>query len=172
MKEITLDDITAPISIVEHLTDVFTNAIASALPDLPNAPEALIAPGTNAKFGDYQCNSSMQLAGLLKGVATSQGSKPSSPRDIATKILENLPKSPLIEKCDIAGPGFINIYLTRAYAEKVLSSLLLNGIQPPKQDLKTVVVDFSSPNIGKENFLVLLIELGCNYMFFAFIFCL
>lgn len=90
----------------------------------------------------------MQLAILLKNGA-SKDPKPLSPRDIATKILENLSKSPLVEKCDIAGPGFINIYLPKAYAEKVLATILLNGLQAAKSDRKRVVVDFSSPNIGK-----------------------
>lgn len=86
----------------------------------------------------------MQLAKLL----ASPGSKPQSPRDIAIQIMANLPKSPLINKCEIAGPGFINIYLERAYAEQALTSILSNGVQPPKVDRLRVVVDFSSPNIG------------------------
>lgn len=87
----------------------------------------------------------MQLAKTL----AAPGTKPPSPRDIAVKILENLPKSPLVAKCEIAGPGFLNVYLERSYAERALTSILQNGVQPPKFRKQRVIVDFSSPNIGK-----------------------
>lgn len=143
-----MDTIDAPISILGHLTQVFTAAIAAAFPELSNPPEAVVAVGTNPKFNDYQCNSSMQLAGLLKSVYAAKGGKPPPPREIATKLIENLPKSPLIEKIDISGPGFINIFISKDYPEKILTSFLLNGIRPPKHTPKRVIVDFSAPNIG------------------------
>lgn len=88
---------------------------------------------------------------LLKNSAEvkSGAVKVPAPRDIGTKILENLPASPLIAKCDVSGPGFVNIHLARSYAETALTSILLNGLQPPKFAKKCVVVDFSSPNIGR-----------------------
>lgn len=143
----SIQQIDGPIPITDHLVDIFSAAIASAFPEIVNAPLAIIAPGTNPKFGDYQCNSSIGIVKLLGN--TGGVKKPPSPRDIALKILENLPTSPVIEKCDVAGPGFINIYLSRSYAETALISVLLNGVQPPKLEKKRVIVDFSSPNIGK-----------------------
>ena len=127
-------------------------AIGAAFPELPNPPDSAVVVGTNAKFNDYQCNSSMQLAALLKPVYAAKGAKPPPPRDIALKILENLPPTPLIDRVDISGPGFINIFLSKAYPEKILNSILLNGVQPPKHAKKRVVVDFSSPNIGKKSY--------------------
>lgn len=124
-------------------------AIAAAFPDIPNPPEAAVVVGTNAKFNDYQCNSSMQLAQFLKPIYVAKGAKPPPPRDIALKIIENMPPTPLIERVNTSGPGFINIFLSKAYPEKILNSFLLNGIQPPKHPKKRVIVDFSSPNIGK-----------------------
>lgn len=138
-------EIDAPISITDHLVQLFSAAIASAFPEAINLPQAIIASVSNAKFGDYQCNSSMQLSKIL----ATPGTKPLSPRDIAVKILDHLPKSPLVAKCEIAGPGFINVYLERSYAERALTSILQNGVQPPKVHKQRVVVDFSSPNIGK-----------------------
>lgn len=149
MKPLDLQKIDAPISILNHLTQIFTVAIASAFPELPSPPEAVVAVGLNAKFNDYQCNSSMPLAALLKGIYAAKGEKPPSPRDIATKLIECVPKSPLIETMNISGPGFINIFLSKAYPEKILTSFLLNGVQPPKCTRKKVIVDMSSPNIGK-----------------------
>lgn len=146
-KSISLnfDNINTPISITDHLIDVFSYAINKAFPTSSNLPPAVITPVSNAKFGDYQCNSSMALVKLL----AVPGAKPPSPRDVATKILENVPKSPLIAKCDIAGPGFINVFLERSYAKQALTSILTNGVQPPEVNRQRVVVDFSSPNIGK-----------------------
>lgn len=145
------DPVDRPIPVVGHLTETFSAAIAAAYPNLHNVPPAVIAPGTNPKFGDYQCNSAMSIVALIKSsdeVKSGALKKVPSPRDVGVKILENLPYSPLIAKCDVAGPGFVNIYLDRAYAEVALTSVLINGVQPPKFAKQRVVVDFSSPNIG------------------------
>lgn len=150
LKPLDLDTMQNPISILDHLTKIFNAAIASAFPELPNPPEAAVAFSVNSKYNDYQCNSSMQLAGLLKGIYAAKGGKPPPPRDIALKLIEHLPKTPIIEKMDVSGPGFINIFLSKAYPEKILTSFLLNGVQPPQYTKKRVVIDFSSPNIGKD----------------------
>lgn len=142
---LNLDEIDSPISITDHLVQLFSAAIDLAFPEATNSLPAIITPVSNPKFGDYQCNSSMQLS---KTLATS-GTKPLSPRDIAVKILDNLPKSPLVAKCEIAGPGFLNVYLERSYAERALTSILQNGVQPPKFHRQRAIVDFSSPNIGE-----------------------
>lgn len=47
-------------SMQEALTALFATAIEAAYPDLPDAP-VIINPSTNAKFGDYQCNSAMSI---------------------------------------------------------------------------------------------------------------
>lgn len=74
-----------------------------------------------------------------------------SPREIAQKIVDNVPPHILIDKLEIAGPGFINIYLSREYGEKILNNIFERGLQPPSLEKKLrVLVDFSSPNIAKE----------------------
>src|SRR3954449_9294577 len=52
--------------------------------------------------GDYSCNLAMQLAKPLRR----------SPRDIAAVLAEALLASPYLEKVEIAGAGFINLFLT------------------------------------------------------------
>lgn len=64
--------------------------------------------------------------------------------------MQNLPASPIVEKCDVAGAGFINIFLSRTYAANAITTILRDGVQPPVTKRKRVVVDFSSPNIAKE----------------------
>lgn len=131
-------------SVLKHLTEVFTNAISSAYPNLPNAPTVL-TESTKLAFGDYQCNSAMPISQLLKA----QNVK-TNPREIANKILENVPHSPLISKMEIAGAGFINVFLDKDYPARAIKSILLDGVQPPPMKRQKVVIDFSSPNIAKE----------------------
>lgn len=132
-------------NINQRLQGIFEVAIRTSFPDLEDPPLAL-APNQQAKFGDYQCNSAMAMAQLLKA----KGMK-INPREIAEKIIQSLPENELIQKTEIAGPGFINIHLKKTFASKLLSNLLMNGVQPPPLAAKKkVVVDFSSPNIAKE----------------------
>ncbi|XP_064205750.1 arginine--tRNA ligase, cytoplasmic [Anguilla rostrata] len=135
----------AMININQRLQGVFGDAIRAAFPDVENPP-LTISPNQQAKFGDYQCNSAMGMAQIMKA----NGLKV-SPREIAEKIVQNIPDNDLIEKTEIAGPGFINVHLKKAFVSKLLTNLLVNGVQPPPlESKKRVVVDFSSPNIAKE----------------------
>nr|XP_023020401.1 arginine--tRNA ligase, cytoplasmic [Leptinotarsa decemlineata] len=133
-------------SINEILTNLFSVAITNAFPDIVDPPIVIALSGSNPKFGDYQCNSAMQLANIYK-----QMGKKVAPRDIGQKILENIPPHELIDKLEIAGPGFINIYLDKSFGLKNLSTIFEKGVQPPHIPKKLkVLVDFSSPNIAKE----------------------
>jgi len=51
-------------SIQEMLNQIFFSAIVAAYPDLPEAP-VVIMPSSNAKFGDYQCNSAMSMSQVI-----------------------------------------------------------------------------------------------------------
>lgn len=128
---------------LKYLNEVFSSAIQAAYPALSNAP-TVITDSTKPQFGDYQCNSAMQVSQLLKA----QNVK-ASPRDVATKILENV-ESLLISKMEIAGPGFINIFITKDYVVSAVSSIIKDGVQPPSAKRMRVVVDFSSPNTAKQ----------------------
>ncbi|XP_015114431.1 arginine--tRNA ligase, cytoplasmic [Diachasma alloeum] len=133
------------ISIYNELEKLFLEAINKTYPDLVDPP-VVITQSKDAKFGDYQFNSAMPLAKLLAG----QGTK-ASPRDVASAIFPNVSPSPLIEKLEIAGPGFINIFLKRDFGLDALKNLLKAGrVPPPAVDKQRIVVDFSSPNIAKE----------------------
>ena len=54
-------------------------------------------------------------------------------------------------KCEISGPGFINIYLSKVFAQNELKKLVNSGVKSPYVgSAKKVIIDFSSPNIAKE----------------------
>ena len=128
-------------NIILHLLEQFKTAVAAAFPELKD--ESIeIFQSSQEKFGDYQFNSSMKLAKILK----------SSPRDVAGKIIEHLPADPTISKLEIAGPGFVNITIDPAYISKTVQAMSLDpylGIDISKNKHK-IIVEFSSPNIAKE----------------------
>ncbi|CAF1207910.1 unnamed protein product, partial [Didymodactylos carnosus] len=75
-----------------------------------------------------------------------------NPKQIAETIAKHIPKHSIIDKFDISGPGFINIYISTVFVSTQIRKILLNGVLPPNVNstTKKVVIDFSSPNIAKE----------------------
>ncbi|XP_017875800.1 arginine--tRNA ligase, cytoplasmic [Ceratina calcarata] len=133
------------ISIYDTLQNLFTKAILTVYPDVCDPP-IIITSITNPKFGDYQCNSAMPLCKQLSsnGIQT-------NPRDVANNIMSKVETSDLISKLEVAGAGFINVYLKKEFAQRILSSLVKSGkVSPPYVKKQRVVIDFSSPNIAKE----------------------
>jgi arginyl-tRNA synthetase len=102
---------------------------------------AAVRPSTDPKFGDYQANGCMALAKTLGR----------NPRELAALIAASLDLSPLADKPEIAGPGFLNVRLREEWVVDALGELLADpglGVSPPDQP-RSVVVDFSSPNVAK-----------------------
>ncbi len=98
-------------------------------------------PTANENFGDFQCNAAMSLSKTLK----------MSPRDIAQKFSSEVVLPDYIEKVEIAGPGFINVYIKNSalsyHLEKLTNDTYLGIDQIGKN--KTVIIDYSSPNVAK-----------------------
>lgn len=103
--------------------------------------EAQVRHSSQAQFGDYQANGIMSVAKQI-GV---------SPRQLAEKVLPLLSLGEMVRKVEIAGPGFINIFLNSRWlakeAERALSApkLGVTTVEP-----KTIVIDYSAPNVAKE----------------------
>lgn len=102
--------------------------------------EPQVRQSAKVQFGDYQANGMMAVAKTGYG-----------PRQLAEQVLTHLDLSGIASKVEIAGPGFINIFLEPAFlAEQVqqaLASERLGVSQPTRQ---TIVVDYSAPNVAKE----------------------
>ncbi|KAL1097335.1 hypothetical protein V6Z11_D05G028500 [Gossypium hirsutum] len=116
---------------------------------VPNEADVdpLIAACTG-KFGDYQCNNAMGLWSKIKG----KGTQFRGPPAVGEAIKNNLPTSEMIDSCSVAGPGFVNVVLSKNWMAKSIQMMLIEGIDTwaPQPPVKTAVVDFSSPNIAKE----------------------
>ncbi|MFM2481772.1 arginine--tRNA ligase [Celerinatantimonas sp. YJH-8] len=73
------------------------------------------------------------------------------PRDFAQMIIEHLPTSDLVEKTEIAGPGFINFYLNSNWLASQVEQMSHSATLGVQQDQhQTIVVDYSAPNVAKE----------------------
>ena len=99
-----------------------------------------IENSTKKEFGDFQTNFAMMNSKAIG----------KNPREIATTLVENFKENDLIEKLEIAGPGFINIHLKNNFLNNELKK-----IDNEKYDFsflnvdETVIIDYSSPNIAK-----------------------
>lgn len=115
-------------------------AVVSGLEDC----NANVVTASKPEFGDYQANGVMAIAKQMR----------SNPREIAQKVVEQLQSQslPIVDKLEIAGPGFINIHLADDHmlsdANAVLQnpdSFISRSASPQK-----IAVDYSSPNLAKE----------------------
>ncbi|VFQ63033.1 unnamed protein product [Cuscuta campestris] len=137
----------SPGSVKEQLARLFDESLRATFPDeLDVQPQ--IAVCNNPRFGDYQCNNAMSVWAKIK----SRSSQFKGPQPVGQAIMHNLPQSEVIEKCSIAGPGFVNVVLSRQWIAQSIQKMLIYGIETwaPKLSVKRTIVDFSSPNIAKE----------------------
>ncbi len=127
--------------VVDILEERISEAMAAAVGRDDCA--AIVRPSTDPKFGDYQANGVMGLAKKLK----------TNPRKLAEEIVKNLDLDDICEPPEVAGPGFINLRLKPEFlADRLLEiNKTSAGLGIDKVAVtKTIVVDFSSPNIAKQ----------------------
>ncbi len=105
----------------EHVADLITQALAQ-LRQAEGWPQELqpnvqVERTRDASHGDLASNVALTLAKPLKA----------KPRDIAERLIAALPASPKVAKAEIAGPGFINFFLSDDAATSVVSDILAAG---------------------------------------------
>jgi arginyl-tRNA synthetase len=105
---------------------------------------AIVRPASDAKFGDYQANGVMALAKQMK----------TNPRKLAEDVVAKIELDDICEPPEVAGPGFINLRLKTDFIAERLLEINTDcedrlGIDKTDES-KTIVVDFSGPNIAKQ----------------------
>jgi len=140
--------------ITEDLKQIILKAVESSGFKVDEEKIKLEHP-SDVNFGDYSTNIAMSLARLRQGYDGQAKSEKKNPRELAEKILRQAQdiNCDFIEKIEIAGAGFINFYLKPEYLIKEAESInyeieFRNRLNEYGKG-KTVVIDYSAPNIAK-----------------------
>ena len=121
-----------------NVRQLVANQLEKAITEITNEySPAMVVPASRPEFGDYQANGIMAAAKKLK----------KKPRDIASLVIEAAELNNIVENAEVAGPGFINLFLNRKFLSKSLSN---TALVTPLNHTQKVVVDYSSPNLAKE----------------------
>jgi arginyl-tRNA synthetase len=122
--------------ILQALTSAYENGLFTS----PNFPDFVIEIPKNLTHGDYSCNVAMVSAAVQK----------MPPRKIAESIIQNIQNTEgLIDRVDIAGPGFINFYLRPESWTRFVKKVHEQGVRYGSENIgngKKIQVEFVSSN--------------------------
>ena len=126
-----------------NVLETLRQAFAAATPEGgdPRAFALAVRSSTDPKFGDYQANGCMAIAKAAK----------KNPREMALEVAKVVELAPMAGTPEVAGPGFLNVRLHDDWISEQLGDLLVDeklGLNLPAEP-KTVVIDYSSPNVAK-----------------------
>ena len=123
----------------EEINRLITNALEQASIEIESVA---VSDATKVEFGDYQFNGIMPLAKTLRR----------NPRDIAYEVAGLIETGKAISKVEVAGPGFINIWLNSKWMSSQASKMLVDERLDitSKQEASKVLVDYSGPNMAKQ----------------------
>jgi len=106
---------------------------------LDASPDVQIERTRDASHGDYACNIALALAKTAKR----------KPRELAEQIVRALPQDDIIKNVEIAGPGFINFFLSDDAAQSVVNVVLKQAEQYGRSAMgknQRVQIEFVSAN--------------------------
>lgn len=121
---------------------LINNKIQEAFSKIDIAPELItVSDASKPEFGDFQYNGVMAVAKKIGA----------NPRDIASLLAKNI-DGDMLSKVEVAGPGFVNIHIDNNWLESQLTSIFksTNFMIEKNQNPKTILVDYSGPNMAKE----------------------
>lgn len=127
------------LTIEKQIEIILLETVNNLYPDKELKPIE-ITVATNEKFGDFQSNFAMMNSKIIGG----------NPRAIAENVVNNIVENSVIDKIEIAGPGFLNIFLKDSYLGDLVKKISKEGYE--FKGLNTegdVIIDYSSPNIAK-----------------------
>jgi arginyl-tRNA synthetase len=108
----------------------------------PTGPEPTLERPPKAELGDYSSNAAMLLAAPLG----------ENPRDVAARLAAELGEQlgpGTVERIEVAGPGFLNLFLADDWYRRAMSSLAAAGgglDQAPAESPERILVEFVSAN--------------------------
>ncbi len=129
-----------------HIIDLLAKALLQLKQEevIPGdiAPNIQVNLTKDKSHGDFATNLAMMIA------------KPAqkNPREIAQAIIDRLPHSDRIAKTEIAGPGFINLFLDNQWLAAQVAAIVTDHRAniPLTNNPQTIVIDYSAPNVAKE----------------------
>jgi len=107
----------------------------------PGDCEPQVRQSARAQFGAYQANGIMAVAKKMGKV----------PRQLAEDVIKHLDLAGIASKVEIAGPGFINLFLDPDWLSAQIDIAIAAprlGVTPVEP--QTIVIDYSAPNVAKE----------------------
>jgi arginyl-tRNA synthetase len=124
-----------------QLTDRLTSGVRAALAKagLPEPEDCAWEVPRQAEHGDYATNAPMVLARAAK----------KAPRQIAELVVTNFPPMPEVERLEVAGPGFLNVFLAPAWCAGALREILAAGATYGRGESQTahrIRLEFVSAN--------------------------
>jgi arginyl-tRNA synthetase len=121
-----------------QLEDWLAQSLTAVAPERSGVPIVVERP-KQASHGDYATNVALQLAKALKR----------NPRDLAQALVAALPPSDIVAKTEIAGAGFINLFLTHAARAAIVTRILAERERFGRSNARAgerVMVEFVSAN--------------------------
>jgi arginyl-tRNA synthetase len=126
------------VDLKSHLAGLFETALEVVAPEA-RATAVTVERPKLASHGDYACNVALQVAKQLRR----------NPREVAAALIDQLPDSPWVERVEIAGAGFVNIFLRPQARREVVRRVLAEGAAYGRVGLgagRKVQVEFVSAN--------------------------
>ncbi|RJL33107.1 arginine--tRNA ligase [Bailinhaonella thermotolerans] len=118
------------------LTERVQRALGAAFGEEYSSADPLIRP---SQFADYQANVALSLGKRLRR----------APREVADEIVSHLDVADVCANVEISGPGFLNLTLRDDWIAGEATRELREGLRAGGER-RTVVIDYSAPNIAKE----------------------
>jgi len=125
----------------EKIREILKNSVGRLFPPI-KIPEIQVEHPEKKEFGDYSTNLAFLIAKELK----------KKPSEIANQIAKSVEKERIFERVEVKEPGFINFFLSLDFLFEELRKILKEKENYGKSKTgkgKTVIIDYSSPNIAK-----------------------
>ncbi|MBP9770543.1 arginine--tRNA ligase [Candidatus Gracilibacteria bacterium] len=124
-----------------RVSGILLEAVKNTFPNADISEVKIEYPKDEA-HGDYASSIALQLGKVLN----------SSPREVADNLVRNIPENDLVERVEIAGPGFINFFIKKSFYIENIQNVLANPETYGQSEIgkdRTVIVEYSQPNIAK-----------------------